>query len=218
MSSHKPRGFARRPPKREEGSKVIIVCEGSKTEKNYFEAIRKDLRLTTVQIAVYHPNGTNPRLIVDSARQKRQEQINDKTWNGQKDTAWAVYDGVEHFNNNSADWHEAINIARDHKINLAITNPSFEFYYLLHFQDQTGWLERDAVKKLLTDKWITDYDKGAVYYPVLLKKLTGAAAARAQKLARYAEENNLELHKCLCAAGVANLVVLLHGLAASSAR
>ena len=77
MPSNKPRGFDRRPPQREEGSKVIIVCEGSKTEKNYFEAIRRDLHLTTVQVAVFHPNGTNPRLIVDFACQKRQEQIDE---------------------------------------------------------------------------------------------------------------------------------------------
>ena len=75
------------------------------------------------------------------------------------DSAWAVYDGVEHFNNNPADWHEAINLARARKINLAITNPSFEFYYLLHFQDQMGWLERDEAKRLLTNKWMKDMTK-----------------------------------------------------------
>lgn len=216
MPPNKPRRFERRPPKREEGGKIIIVCEGSKTEKYYFNAIRVDLRLTTGQIAVSHPNGTNPRLIVKSACEKRREQIDENAWNEKTDNAWAVYDGVEHFRTDPAGWHEALTIARDHKINLAITNPSFELYYLLHFQDQTGWLERDVVKRKLEDNWIKNYEKNVIYYPELLKPLTDAAVDRARKIAKYAKENNLELHKHLCAEGVADLVVSLHKLAKPS--
>ena len=212
MPSKIRRGFHRKPPKKEEGAKIIIVCEGSKTETNYFNAIRKDLRLPTDQVAVYHPNGTNPRLIVDFARQKRQEQIDEDRWEKTKDSVWAVYDGVEHFRHNPADWHEALDLAQARKINLAITNPSFEFYYLLHFQDQTAFLERDAARKMLKDCWLTDYDKGKTYYPDPLKKKTWEAVERARQLAKYARENDLKLLDYLCAEGVAELVVLLRGL------
>lgn len=73
----KKRGFERRPIQREIGRKVIIVCEGSKTETGYFHAIRKELRLQVVQVSILHPGATNPRRIVEAAIQKRQEQIND---------------------------------------------------------------------------------------------------------------------------------------------
>lgn len=37
-----------RPPK----EYILIVVEGEKTEYNYFESLKKDLRLSTVQIKV----------------------------------------------------------------------------------------------------------------------------------------------------------------------
>jgi hypothetical protein len=117
------RGFERQPARREVGRKIIIVCEGSKTEKGYFNAIRASLKLPTVQVAVYHPNATNPRGIVEYTRQKRHEQIDSSGWDeaGAGDCAWAVYDGVEHYQHNKRDWDEALDLAQRNGINLAIT-------------------------------------------------------------------------------------------------
>ena len=211
------RGFERRPARREVGRKVIIVCEGSKTEKGYFNAIRASLRLPTVQIAVYHPDATNPRRIVEYARQKRQEQIDNGGWNpaGEGDCAWAVYDGVEHYQHNKRDWDEALDLAQSNGIHLAITNPSFELWYLLHFQEQTAMLHRDAACIRLKENWIKDYEKGQVLYPDPLKERTRDAIERARKLAKQAKVNNQKPHECLCAEGVAELVALLLNLACS---
>ena len=203
----------RKQIRREEGGRVIIVCEGSKTEKYYFEAIRRSLRRTSIQTAVYHPHSTNPGLIVDFAIRKRQEQRKETTWNDKLDSVWAVYDGVEHFRHNPTDWHKALDLAKNHNIQLAISNPSFELWYLLHFQDQTKWLERDEAYIQLKEKHIRTYEKGDILYPDPLKERTAIAIERARKLAKYAQENDLKLHNYLCTEGVANLVELLLSLA-----
>ena len=207
---HRPQ---RKDVRREEGGRVIIVCEGSKTEKYYFEAIRRSLRRTSIQIAVYHPHGTNAGLIVDFAIRKRQEQRKETTWNDKLDSVWAVYDGVEHFRHNPTDWHKALDLAKSNNIRLAITNPSFELWYLLHFQNQTKWLERDAAYIQLKEKYIKAYEKGDVLYPEPLKERTDIAIDRAHKLAKTARENGQLIHECLCAEGVADLVKLLLSLA-----
>lgn len=120
------RGFERRPPYRDPGRRVIIVCEGSKTEPQYFDAIRKELRLPTVQVIVTKASGTDPRNVVDDAIAKRKELIDDQRWNAERDTIWAVYDGDEHITHNKRNWDEALDIARRKKVNLAISNPCFE--------------------------------------------------------------------------------------------
>jgi len=56
----KRNSFKRPQATRAIGRKVIIVCEGKKTEHGYFEAIRKHLRLPTLQVAVVHPDATDP--------------------------------------------------------------------------------------------------------------------------------------------------------------
>jgi hypothetical protein len=63
----------------------------------------------------------------------RQDAKSEKRWE-HEDSAWAVFDGDEHITNTPANWHQAIQKAKSQKINLAITNPSIEFWYLIHFQ------------------------------------------------------------------------------------
>lgn len=59
-----PRKLNRRPPSREIAQKILIACEGSKTEPIYFESIRNELRLRTLNIIVLRQNKTDPRGIV----------------------------------------------------------------------------------------------------------------------------------------------------------
>ncbi len=211
--------FNPRTPKRtnlhlEEKPKVVIVCEGTETEIGYFNAIRTHLRLSDFLIPVLHSGATNPRNIVAFAAAKRKEQIRLRIWDEKVrgDSVWAVYDGVEHYYHNKRDWDEALDLAKSNNVQLAITNPSFELWYLLHFQEQTGWIERDAAYIQLKEKHIKTYEKGNVLYPEPLKARTNVAIERARRLAKYAQENNLKLHECLCAEGVADLVTLLLSL------
>ena len=58
--------FTRPPPRRTMASKVVIGCEGSKTEPLYFEGIRQHLRASTLEFVLVHVPGTDPLSIVDA--------------------------------------------------------------------------------------------------------------------------------------------------------
>ena len=68
-------------------------------------------------------------------------------------------------------WESAINRAKSQKIKLAITNPCFELWYLIHFQDHFAQITRDRLWNLL-EKHIPDYEKSMCLYPKPLKPLT----------------------------------------------
>ena len=153
MNKSTPRSIGRGEFPRETKRKLIIVCEGRRTEKLYFEAIKQQLRLPSVEIKVRHAGATNPGAIVTFVDNLRADLKREHAW-GRDDQAWAVFDGVEHYRNNQDDWHGANDVAKAKQINLAITNTAFEFWYLIHFQDQNRWIERDDTKRLLENRHI----------------------------------------------------------------
>jgi hypothetical protein len=70
-----------------------------------------------------------------------------------KDDFWCVCDVDEH-----PLLPEAKQQARDNGVSLAISNPCFELWALLHFRDQTAAETRDKVRDLLK-RHIPRYDK-----------------------------------------------------------
>ncbi|BDA69281.1 hypothetical protein CAL7716_034470 [Calothrix sp. PCC 7716] len=87
-----PRKLNRRPPSKEPAQKILIACEGSKTEPIYFESIRNELRLRTLQIIVLRQNKTDPRGIIERLIEERKQTKQNQEWSN-KDSAWAVFDG-----------------------------------------------------------------------------------------------------------------------------
>ena len=63
------RKIARKQGNRASADRILIVCEGSETEVNYFDEIRKTLKLPTANIhAIHSAYGTSPHQVVDYAR------------------------------------------------------------------------------------------------------------------------------------------------------
>lgn len=61
----------RKGGKRPTFDRILIVCEGERTEVNYFEEIRQDARLPTVDVRVIKSDiGTEPKQVVESAEQE----------------------------------------------------------------------------------------------------------------------------------------------------
>jgi hypothetical protein len=197
--------FRRSPPTKKVGKKILIACEGRLTEPKYFNAIRQDLRLTTGQILVLPHQGTDPLSVVSAAVEARQEKKREKNWINEQDTAWAVFDGDEHIENNPSNWHDAIQKAQSQNIKLAITNPCIEFWYLIHFQDHFANISRTAINTLLKNH-IPSYDKSACYYPNPLRPYTTQAIQRAEQLACQLQRNNLSGYANPCCSEISSLV------------
>ena len=177
---------------------MVIVCEGKKTEHNYFLALRKELALTAVIVLPSH-QATDPPNLIRQAHEERQRLATEKQW-PEKSSAWAVFDGDEHIANDPQQWKDAIQFAQGKRLDLAINNPCFEFWYLQHFDEYNANLSRKrALEELM--KHIADYDKAMTdIYPIKIgKETTRTAIERARKLAKRAEENGLPFYENPCA-------------------
>jgi len=175
------RPFNRRRPRRAVGRRVVIVCEGSKTEPGYFNGIRQSMRLPTAQVYVVHPNATDPLSIVRAAIDYRRQRVREHAWST-GDSAWAVFDGDEHQHADPHNWNDAIQTADSQGINLAVSNPCFELWYLLHYQDQFAQLSREDAERRISGH-LGEYQKAKVYWPDPLEPLTQEAIGRARQLA-----------------------------------
>ena len=175
------RSFQRPAHPRSVGRRIIIACEGSRTEPGYFDSIRESKGLSRKSIIIVPHVGTDPFTVVNSAVTARDEQRRRRDW-GRKDEAWAVFDGDEHKLENPENWNNAIQRASGQGIRLAVSNPCFEFWYLLHFQEHRSHLTRQKARELLRHH-VPDYEKAARLYPNPLEPLTAEAIQRAKQIA-----------------------------------
>lgn len=185
------------------GRKILIVCEGRETEPGYFRGILEFKRIPKELRRLRHPNATDPLSIVREADRLRKVWKAEGTWTPD-DEVWAVFDGDEHIRDRRESWVEALRLAARAGIHLAISNPCFELWYLLHYQEQNGCLSpQDALRLLRTH--IRDYEKSKKLWPGHLQDRTEAAITRARQLARRAAADVLPAHANPCT-GVCDLV------------
>jgi hypothetical protein len=151
-----------------------------------------------------HQGRTDPRSIIERVIEERKEMKSNQAWT-EGDSAWAVFDGDEHIEQSPDNWRSAIDLATKQKIKLAITNPCFELWYLIHFQDYFAQITRDRVINLL-EKHIPKYDKSMCLYPKPLKPLTEQAIQRAERIAVQIERDELDEHSNPCCSGLPKLI------------
>lgn len=168
-----------RKPKR----KVIIVCEGEKTEINYFNGLKT--RDSGVEIIPVH-GGTHPKHIVKYA----EERMNSK-WSidfDEGDGIWCAFDVDE---NSNSDIKNAYEHAKTKNIQIALSNPCFELWFLLHHKQIFSPISRhDTIRELKT--FIKDYEKNEKINHLLKDKLSNAIS-RAKKLNDTHQKKRTEL-------------------------
>lgn len=110
----------KRPRRNLESKKVIlIVCEGEKTEINYFKTLKEFLGLTSVHIkSSPHPSPT--KIIKYAIRQAK--EINEY------DEIYCVFDRDTH-----GDFDMALKLVDKNHLKAIVSDPCFEFWILLHF-------------------------------------------------------------------------------------
>lgn len=153
----------RRPPAYEPQPQVLIVCEGNKTEPLYFNALRRYRRLSATRIDIVPGgiSGSDPRSIVRYARKR-------KKWmkrRGRKfEHVWCVFDRDEH-----PRIEEAFLWAEQSHFDLAFSNPCFELWFLLHFEEVCEPLDRFEAFRLVRRR-MPQYRKTASVYHLLLDR------------------------------------------------
>lgn len=163
------RDLRRRATIRQPYERLLIVCEGEKTEPQYLDEIRQELRLATAHVQV-RPGafGTEPIQVADYAehlfrRGDRANGIEAKTF----DRVIAVFDRDDH-----RTYHEALakaasldrHLTNDEKIRIPFQAvaavPCFELWLLLHFEDVQAPIHRNEVYQRLR-QYLPGYEKGA---------------------------------------------------------
>ncbi len=120
----------------------LIVCEGEKTEPNYFKSFKTNVKSFVFTIETLG-EGSNTRDLVKRTIKARENssQI--------YDSVWAVFDKDSFTPNN---FNGAIALAENNDIKVGWSNEAFELWYLLHFQYRNTSMSREDYKKAIEDE------------------------------------------------------------------
>ena len=147
----------------------LIVCEGEKTEPNYFRGFPKKVGRTIYDIQ-FDGGGISTLKVVEKAIELRDNS-------SQKyDRVWAVFD-KDSFEANA--FNSAIEKAVANGIECAWSNEAFELWYLLHFNNRITPMPRDEYKKAIenaiNEKMTIEKTKGKEKKKTVFKYLKNAA-------------------------------------------
>lgn len=143
--------------------RFLIVCEGEKTEPNYFRGFRH----SRVQVNVLG-TGYNTVSLVNKAKEEVEAlkyQVGDEE---DDDQVWCVFDRDSF---RKAQFNEAIRLAGSYGYHVAYSNQAFELWYLLHFNYYDAALYRGQYIGKLTELLGRRYEKNsAEMYDLLYSK------------------------------------------------
>jgi len=200
--------LARKQKIQNELQRVIIACEGTVTEKLYFQDLFDELILEhniakTSFIIAKHKH-TNPTGVLKDLENelKKDPDFEHK---------WIVIDRDAPRTNESGhslgDFNNALEQAKAKKIGVAYSNPCFELWYLLHFEYRDSGIDReDIVDKLFE---INGYTKNSHGMYTLLKPFQSIAIKNANRLLEnYRLQTHLPANDNPCTNVVALVEVL----------
>ncbi|MEK7433688.1 MAG: RloB family protein [Cyanobacteriota bacterium] len=117
----------------------VIATEGSKTEKVYLDALSKHYRNSKIHIKILErldPHNSSPNHVIEELNKFKKEYKLDS-----HDELWMLIDLDR--------WHRLFDIAQkcvQKNFNLAVSNPCFEIWLLLHISDLTNYNKNDLEK------------------------------------------------------------------------
>lgn len=125
---------------REVRNRFLIVCEGERTEPNYFRKfpINKDIIEVKIGAAGY----VTDSLVIKAIELKEKATQEKRPYN----QIWCVFDRDS---NPAQNFNRAIQLAKNNNIYIAYSNEAFELWYLLHFEYLQSALSRERyIEKL----------------------------------------------------------------------
>ena len=182
---HRLSNLSRRQGVREIKQSFLIVCEGEKTEPDYFKAFRMTAAtIKAVGQAMNTMTLVNKAISIREADQKRKRVY---------DQCWVVFDKDDF---PAKDFNQAIQLAEKNCFRVAYSNQAFEYWFLLHYNLYTGAIHRNQYKDMLTRLTGMPYSKsegyGAVMYNLLLSRQQQAISNAETVLAEISHGNPAE--------------------------
>ncbi len=170
-SSKNSQGYsARKVNTREIKQRFLIVCEGAKTEPNYFKSFRVPKVVIEIQGL-----GENPSKLVQSANELKSED--------EYDQVWCVFDRDDW---TKQDFNNAITSAEKYGFKVAYSNEAFELWYVLHFEFLNTGIPREDYFKKLTSLLGKKYEENSkTIYDDLMDKQDTAIKNSKKLLEQY---------------------------------
>ena len=147
MAKAYSRNLRRRRSFREPNRRFVLFCEGANTEPGYFQALQKVVRRALVEIKINPAVGvpfTIAEEAVDLARKTIPMKGKQRVRNSfeEHDQIWAVFDRDDH-----PRFDEAVRLCETYGVRVARSNPCFEVWLILHYEDFNKLLDRRKVQQ-----------------------------------------------------------------------
>lgn len=192
----KARDLNRRASKRSSYEKVLIVCEGEKTEPNYFNEIVDYYQINTANIEIDGTSGSSPTSVFERALELYAKE---KAKGDSFDRVYCVFDKDSH-----ESYPRTVGAIKSQRpagtFYVATSVPCFEYWLILHYQYTTRPYSTsvDAYNDLRA--LMPDYQKGSTnLFSKLIDQLEFAKAnairANAQANENFTDNPTTQIHE-----------------------
>ena len=124
--------------------RILIVCEGEKTEPSYFKSFDQMQHGSVVYEIDCEGGKINTVQVVEKAIELRNKAIDNHT---PYDAVWTVFDKDDF---PASSFNAAIEKARQHEIGCAWSNEAFELWYVFHFVNRVTAMNREEYKRAIS--------------------------------------------------------------------
>lgn len=149
----------------------VIAAEGFKTEPQYFRLFR-DMSSTARVFCIKGNQNSSPL----QALKRMRDHLATNTL-GRSDEAWLVVDKDQWTDEQLGELHDWSTTGANYS--LALSNPNFEYWLLLHFEDGAGVADGNACVLRLR-KRLPNYDKG-IPSGIISREMVEEAIRRAKR-------------------------------------
>lgn len=129
----------------------VLAVEGSKTEPQYFAIFNDQNSVIRVNCLKSRHDSAPPQVLARMEKYLRKEGLKNS------DEAWLVVDKDQWTDEQLSQLHQWSQQADNY--GFALSNPKFEFWLLLHFEDGRGVSNSQICSQKL-ERYLPDYDKG----------------------------------------------------------
>ncbi len=165
--------------------RLLILCEDKKSSLTYLDSFKKDEKLkrdlSAVSVEIYQPKDFSPIGLVKEAKRKK---VKAKQERNPFHEIWVVFDKDGH-----ANIPQAVNMANDNGVKVAMSIACFEYWILLHFEKTTKAFSKcDDILSYIKKHHYPDYEKKVNCY-ILLKDKTHVAIQNGEWLEKQLQSD-----------------------------